>query len=353
MKKRTDTVLLALGLGAMALVGCAKAKAPCNWQMASASAPPVIHDRPEAPDWVRGLTPQSNNTIYFVGRSDDACSALSERDAMQSARNDIHDQIRQRLAPRNVGTTGQAGRMMVDSGTCIDCGSPMPKAAHTPVEQPCNAPCLQAGTNLSKCASRSHCNPCGRKALKRGSAVEIESSCGSCNQFHLFVASRDADCQSCPTLVHAVNADHRAPDYLPYSSTPMDRDINVFNVGLDSVMPALLAHLQEETAYLEHDGAGDRAWLLCSIPRAEFLSIANEFRSRYEQLYDMTLGWSIDDRERRIEWETTDRRTELEWKMEERAWNREDEVVARDHTISLDKDRHPLPGRRFSVSGSQ
>jgi len=39
--------------------------------------------------------------------------------------------------------------------------------------------------------------------------------------------------------------------------------------------------------------------------------------------------------------------------MEERAWNREDEVVARDLTISLDKDRRPLPGRRFSVSGSQ
>ncbi len=183
--------------------------------------------------------------------------------------------------------------------------------------------------------------------------MKVASDCGSCDQVHIFVATRDAGCPTCPTLVHAVNADHRSPDYLPYAPTPMDRDINVFNVGLDSVMPALLAHLQEETAYFEHDGEGDRAWILCSIPRPEFLTIANEFRSRYEQLYEMTLGWTVEDRERRIDWETTDRRVELEWKQEERAWNREDEIVTRDHTITLDKDRHPMPGRRFSVVGSQ
>jgi hypothetical protein len=67
----------------------------------------------------------------------------------------------------------------------------------------------------------------------------------------------------------------------------------------------------------------------------------------------MTLEWTVEDRQRRVEWETNDRRTELEWKEEERAWNREDEIVTRDHTITLDKDRHPMPGRRFSVVGSQ
>jgi hypothetical protein len=98
---------------------------------------------------------------------------------------------------------------------------------------------------------------------------------------------------------------------------------------------------------------GHRSWILSSIPRAEFSGIATEFRGRYEELYDMTLEWSVEDRQRRVEWETNDRRTELEWKEEERAWNREDEIVTRDHTITLDKDRHPMPGRRFGVVGSQ
>jgi len=151
----------------------------------------------------------------------------------------------------------------------------------------------------------------------------------------------------------------------------MARDINVFNVGLDSVMPALLAQLQEETAYFERIDAGvaagrgcsssyaaskavgHRAWLLCSIPRAEFMEIADEFRTRYDRLYEMTLEWTQEDRDRRIDWETNARRIELEWEREERAWNREDEVITRDHTITLDKDRHPLPGRRFTVVGSQ
>ncbi len=358
MKKRIKCVMLAVGLGTVALVGCAKKQCSTKWVMASsttAAAAPhsPVHDRPHAPEWVRGLTPQSNNTIYFVGRSDDACSDLSERDAIQSARNDIHDQIRQRLAPRNVGTTGQSASSTVDSGTCIDCGSPMPATAQTPAEHPCNTACLQSETDLANCAPRSHCGPCGRKALAHGRKVRVASDCGSCDQVHVFVAKRDADCPTCPTLVHAVNASHRSPDYLPHNSTPMDRDINVFNVGLDSVMPALLAHLQEETAYFEHEGAGDRAWLLCSIPRAEFLNIANDFRSRYEQLYELTLEWTVADRDRRIDWETADRRQELEWKHEERAWNREDEIITRDHTITLDKDRHPMPGRRFSVVGSQ
>jgi hypothetical protein len=154
----------------------------------------------------------------------------------------------------------------------------------------------------------------------------------------------------------------------------MDRDLNVFNVGLDSVMPALLSQLQEETAYFEAKsvtGAIDvrsgrrafaadstsktahKAWLLCSIPRVEFLAIANDFRSRYEDLYEMTLDWTIEDRSRRIDLETASRRVELERQAEERAWNREDEIITRDHTITLDKDRHPMPGRRFGVVGSQ
>jgi len=174
----------------------------------------------------------------------------------------------------------------------------------------------------------------------------------------------------------------------------MARDLNVFNVGLDSIMPALLAQLQEETVYFEgvtvqtasigHNSGvaavsgcanGDtvwgggaqenceatidgktkayRAWLLCSIPRAEFMTISGEFRDRYDDLYEKTLEWTIEDRDRRVDWEAEARMIDIKRQEEERAWNREDEIVTRDHTITLDKDRHPLPGRRFSVVGSQ
>lgn len=60
------------------------------------------------------------------------------------------------------------------------------------------------------------------------------------------------------------------------------RDLNVMNIGLESVMPALLAQLQEEEIYFEkwhvhegHDGGNrpfaegrdewmsDKCWMLC------------------------------------------------------------------------------------------
>ncbi|MDG1837866.1 MAG: hypothetical protein P8I91_03590 [Phycisphaerales bacterium] len=368
MKKRLYIAMAALAAGTMLTVGCAKKST--DWVMANTT--PVL-DRPEAPDWVRGLTPKSDSRIYFVGRSDDGITCLSERDAIQSARNDIHDQVRQRLAPRNVGTVGQIAHMSTDSGTCVDCSTPMP-LIRTAIQAPCNAPCLHASVaGPGDCVSRTHCGPCTPSALNSGKSVEVVSNCGSCDGAHAFSARRRADCASCPTLVHAVNADHRVADYPSYDDR-MDRDLNVFNVGLDSVMPALLSQLQEETAYFEEVrttaaakrnsrstpewGAvtgvnGYKAWLLCSIPREEFLSIATDFRSRYEDLYRMTLEWTIEDRSRRIDLETASRRVELDRQAEERAWNREDEIIARDHTITLDKDRHPMPGRRFGVVGSQ
>jgi hypothetical protein len=366
---RFNIAMAALAAGTMLAVGCVKKST--EWHMASSSE--TVLDRPEAPDWVRGLTPKSDSRIYFVGRSDDVITCLSERDAIQSARNDIHDQVRQRLAPRNVGTVGQNVNMSTDSGTCVDCNTPMP-VIRMAIQAPCNAPCLHASVaGPGDCVSRTHCGSCTPSALNSGNSVEVVSKCGSCNDVHAFSTLRRADCASCPTLVHAVNADHRVADYLPYNQG-MDRDLNVFNVGLDSIMPALLSQLQEETAYFEgmrvngtyaRSGSrgsaavntnkitGHKAWLLCSIPRAEFLAIANDFRERYEQLYDVTLEWTMEDRDRRIDWETASRQVELEWQAEERAWNREDEIVTRDHTITLDKDRHPMPGRRFGVVGSQ
>jgi len=373
VKKRIYCAMAALAIGATLMTGCATkcAKRSTEWVMATEN--PEVLDRNHAPDWVRGLTPQSERSIYFVGRSDDSIACLSERDAIQSARTDIHDQIRQRLAPRNVGEIGQTASMAVDSGTCNDCRRPLP-ATETVVETPCNSPCLHSSVaGPGDCVSRSHCGSCATTALDRGQQVDVISKCDSCSGTHAFIATRRANCASCPTLVHAVSADHRPPDYLPHDAR-IARDINVFNVGIDSVMPALLSQLQEETVYFENvrlvaevnrsgrnsnasavatGVKGHRAWLLCSIPRAEFSGIATEFRGRYEELYDMTLEWTVEDRQRRVEWETNDRRTELEWKEEERAWNREDEIVTRDHTITLDKDRHPMPGRRFGVVGSQ
>ena len=371
MKKRIYCAMAALAVGTTLMTGCAKKST--EWVMAKQATTTPILDRPAAPNWVRGLTPQSEQRIYFVGRSDDAVTCLSERDAIQGARNDIHDQIRQRLAPRNVGEVGQTVSMVVDSGTCDDCGRPMP-ANKTAVETPCNAPCLHSSVKgPGDCVSRSHCGSCVTTALDSGHSVDVVSKCGSCNDTHAFTAVRQANCATCPTLVHAVSADHRPPDYLPHN-VRMARDLNVFNVGIDSVMPALLSQLQEETAYFEvvqvvgaaqgstrnnnvnvvaTRATGHKAWLLCSIPRAEFMEIADEFRSRYGLLYDMTLEWTVEDRQRRIDWETNARRTELDWKQEERAWNREDEIITRDHTITLDKDRHPMPGRRFTAVGSQ
>lgn len=334
MKKRIYIAMAALAAGTMLTVGCAKKST--EWVMAEG----VVYadgeaeigrpwDRPNAPDWVRGLTPQSDSRIYFVGRSNDSFDNLSEYDALQSARHDIDQQIRDRLKPEQLGNSSQKVDINVDSGTCSDCGH------------------------------------------------------------QLSTANPNSNCASCLTLVHAVNDGHRSPDYLPHD-TRIARDLNVFNVGVDSVMPALLSQLQEETVYFElvwwvefeaskqkvafaaRDGRktvtvagekgklimevgnlGHRAWILSSIPREEFSEIATEFRGRYEELYDMALDWTVEDRQRRVEWETNDRRTELERQAEERAWNREDEIITRDHTITLDKDRHPMPGRRFGVVGSQ
>ena len=81
--------------------------------------------------------------------------------------------------------------------------------------------------------------------------------------------------------------------------------------------------------------------------------IANGFRDRYEEIYDLSLARSEEDRDRRISYEDQSLRAELKRQDEERSWNREDEIITRDHTITLDKDRHPMPGRRFTAVGSQ
>jgi len=164
---------------------------------------------------------------------------------------------------------------------------------------------------------------------------------------------------------------NRTNDFLPIDLGGPARDINLVNLGIDSVMPAMLAALEEEQVYFEkwrvHEGddyfedpfaeGNDewfsyKAWILFSIPREEFGMLASEFRVRYETLLDRSLQLAEEDRLRRIELENRSMELQLLWQQQERDWNREDEVIARDHAIDLDLDRVHLPGRRFSVVGS-
>lgn len=356
-----------------------------------------------APTWVQGSMPMSEDRVYFVGRSHTpdyhreaytdgtwhgtgpnprdpeirvGYTVMDEREAVQSARNDVFDQIRQRLQPRNVGTTGQTATMNIDSGSCLDCGDRISWTGNTEIQAPCSSPCYvgrkhRAPNNQgSSCreVSLNHCDPCGSKALNRGKVVAVASCCGTCGDSHSFTISQSGG----TTVVHSVATDHRQRTDYVNSPPYMGRDMNVLNVGIDSVMPAMLAQLSEEEIYFEkwhvHE-TGDswdrpfaegrdewqsyKCWILTSIPRAEYNRIAEGFRNRYDELYDMSLEWTVADRSRRVDWETEERMIYLKRQEEERAWNREDEIITRDHTITLDKDRHPLPGRRFTVIGSQ
>ena len=146
----------------------------------------------------------------------------------------------------------------------------------------------------------------------------------------------------------------------------------MFNIGIDSVMPALLARLQEEETYFEkwqvHEGDDEnsrpnaegydewhsyKCWVLSSIPRDEFELIVKEFREKYQALYVKALARIEQDRDRRVKLEDIKIQTELSWQESEREWNREDEVKALEHARELDKDRETLPGRRLKLTASK
>lgn len=247
--------------------------------------------------------------------------------------------------------------MTGDAGTCLTCGDSI-SMIRTRVEPACNEPCSEFGGSEDRC----------------GSMHEFAGDCGSCGGVHAFRSEGGkVEIIDHPvTVIEAMMRRTHARDPLAISRSSMARDFNLWNVGVDSVMPALLAHLQEEELYFEKwhvrdgdpgldrwldRGAADwqsyKCWVLYSIPRDEFMRIADEFRSRFSSMYELSLDWMIDDRDRRIEWEDRYLGAELEWAQVERGWNRQDEIVARDHAITIDKDREQLPGRRFSVVGSK
>jgi len=320
-----------------------------------------------APDWVKGSTPMSDSRIYFVGRSRTpdvpynnglvsrsrrtpdhrtGYTVMDERDAVQSAREDVYDQIRQRLAPRNMGNASNLVVDNIESGTCVSCGTAIP-VYRTGVDV-CNDMC-------------SHdTGPCSSSKIK----VVSNASGSGCDDCHNPVAS----CAGCGTIVHAVTQSNRTPDYISGNLSPLNRDLNIININLDSMMPSLAAYLSEEEVYFEkwhvHDGHDTAArpfangrdewqsykcWMLCSIPADEFYSIAEDFRLKYEDLYALAIERAEQDRDRRMQAEEASRLLTVTRQEEERAWNREDEIVTRAHTIEIDKDRHGLPGRRFTL----
>lgn len=376
--------------GMASMVSCGS-----NWRTHQEQAIVAKPSTPDAPDWVRGHMPMSEDRVFFIGRSHTpdlhrnsmrdgewgmsqhgrtpnkrvGYTAMDERDAVQSARNDVYDQVRQRLQPRNVGTVGQIVTASVDSGTCTDCGTAI-SLVQTAPQAACNEPCLRSPQSTwPNSAMTGKCGSCIPTAGS-GQPANFIGSCSGCDNSHVFAV--DSSGKTTVSLVSLLAESHRIPDYIPVVRGQMARDLNVMNIGLESVMPALLAHLQEEEIYFEkwHVHEGDdhsgrpfaegrdewvsyKCWMLCSIPRSDYMQIAGDFRGRYEELYDLSMSRSEEDRERRINHEQSILRAQLEWQAEERAWNREDEIIARDHTITLDKDRHPMPGRRFGVVGSQ
>lgn len=350
----------------------------------------------EAPEWVRrgpacmeGLDP---TRLYFVGRSHSpdfrrenqnrgssrvvaervGFTVLDERDAVQSARNDVYDQVRQRLSPRNYGMSAQTIGMSIDSGVCVGCDDEVP-LLYTAVEQPCNDMCLRDG--IQSCSSGS----CGSQvsagqqvaALPPGTpcGVKGQACAGSCAGGSGTVGKCGSSCDTC---MSRMVRGFRKADYLPVDLGQMARDLNLLNIGVDSVMPALLAGMEEEEVYFErwwvHEGddpfgrglaEGDdewqsyKAWILFSIPREEFAAIADQFRSRYDSLLATAMEWAVADRERRIQLEMHQRSLQQQWQQQEREWNREDELAALEHARMVDLDRIHFPGRRFSVVGGR
>lgn len=356
-------------------IGCGS-----GWRMheerAVAGMKPALAD---APVWVKGEIPQSEDRIYFVGRSHTpdmhkragssgstpdgrvGFTAMDERDAVQSARTDVYDQVRQRLQPRNLGTAGQVLTASADSGTCTGCGAEVALARTG--SSACNDPCYSSPKNPWQDSSRSaqSCGGCGD--AQRSTFASGGGTGGA--------PAIPTEAAPAVTLVDALTRRHRIPDYLPALRGEMARDLNLANIGIDSVMPALLAQLDEESVYFEkwnvhegHDPFGRwtatgrdewqsyKCWVLYSIPRAEFMRIAGDFRERYDELYAQAMAWMKSDRDRRIKWEDQVLSTQLKWQEQERSWNREDETIARDHAITIDKDREPMPGRRFRLVGS-
>ncbi len=100
---RTAVVVGTVAIMGLGTLGCTNNKSDSKVAMGDVEAVAA-----EAPDWVQGYVPQSENTMFFVGRSHlplkgSGYTIVDERSLVQSARDDVYDQMRQRLAPIVLG----------------------------------------------------------------------------------------------------------------------------------------------------------------------------------------------------------------------------------------------------------
>ncbi len=351
-------IIAAAAIGSVAsMTGCGS-----NWRVHQEQALVSKPSTPAAPDWVQGHIPMAEDRVFFIGRSHTpdyhrdhltdgewghdqhrrtppnrvGYTVMDERDAVQSARNDVYDQVRQRLQPRSLGTTTQAIKSTVDVGTCVDCGGTLPVAARMPVQPACNEPCVRSRhTTWPNSASHDRCGNCTSSAFDRGVRVVFADNCGTCGDRHAFQAQSDPTCGSCPTKV-SVSTYPWNQEFWPAYGDIQGRDLSLVNVSIDSVMPAMLAHVNEEEVYFEkwHVHEGDdpwgrpfaegrdewlsyKCWLLCSIPRAEYEAIVEDFRGTYQAVLAENLSRDIADRARRVDWESRIQEAELQWRTGE------------------------------------
>jgi hypothetical protein len=360
---RQTSIRSLIGIATVASAVCGMASmVSCgsNWRMHEAQVVPAAKPAGlEAPDWVQGQLPMAEDRVFFIGRSHTpdyhrefmrdgnsypapkpqhrvGYTVLDERDLVQSARNDVYDQIRQRLSPRSFGTTGQTLTMTVDVGNCMDCGDPLPELARMPVQQSCNEPCLRhSSTTWPNSASNNRCGSCTSTAVQGGAPVVFADNCGTCGNRHAFQSQATPGCSSCPIEV-ASSSYPWNQSYWPHYSNLQGRDLSTVNIGVDSVMPAMLAHVMEEELHFEkwnvHEGrdSGGRpfaegrdewqsykCWILCSMPRAEYEIIVNEFRDTYRMMLAEAVSRDSSDRDRRVNWETRVQDTEMRWRSGE------------------------------------
>lgn len=371
------------------LIGCASLlSCGSNWRIheEERAIPSARVQTAAAPEWVQGTVPILQDRVYFIGRSSTpdmprqgglrrgatqttpdgrtGFTVMDEREAIQSARTDVQDQIMQRLMPRNFGTTAQVLTSNIDVGNCASCGTVIPTVS-TPWQRSANEPSYRDPCNASTNSGQVKCAKCLAVGPTLPGALISSGSCPDPKKFNYSGSGPGS-------LVSQLTEQFRTADFVPMMDHQIARDINLLNLGLDSVLPALLAQLQEESVYFEkwavHEGDDEnrrinaegfdewqsyKCWVLCSIPRSEFMKIADEFRTRYEELYQLTIERNESDRTRRIVLEDLVITTELKYQAEERKWNRADEELALDHAVTLDKDRERMPGRRFTPVAPQ
>jgi hypothetical protein len=155
---------------------------------------------------------------------------------------------------------------------------------------------------------------------------------------HAFESRQDPSCDSCPIKVAVVEAEGgtgypwHQPLWPEYGDI-QGRDLSLINLSVESVMPAMLAHVNEEETYFEKwsvhevaDGFGRpfaegrdewqsyKCWMLCSIPRADYEMLVSDFRGTYKRLLSESIDRDRSDRQRRVDWESRVQDTELDWR---------------------------------------